>query len=214
MRATHTSAGAVLEVPAGVAPKGLFSMHDQCTPAPNPSQEEWRPVPGFDAYEVSSIGRVRRATDSPTGGFRAGHIIRPRPVGKGYLGVSFYRNGKRPMRYIQRLVCEAFHGPPPSPIHQAAHENGIRTDNRADNLRWALPIDNMADAKTHGNLVRGAKSNFSKFSDAEIARVFELKAQGCHRKAIAAELGMCVDYVDRLLNGKARRGHDVKGGRR
>jgi HNH endonuclease len=47
---------------------------------------------------------------------------------------------------VHRVVCEAFHGEPPTLKHQANHLNGIRDDNRAVNLRWDTSSDNHKHA--------------------------------------------------------------------
>ncbi|MFI5102882.1 MAG: HNH endonuclease [Terriglobales bacterium] len=51
---------------------------------------------------------------------------------------------------MNRLICEAFNGPPLSSKHEAAHLNGINDDDRADNLAWKTPVENCADKAVHG----------------------------------------------------------------
>jgi hypothetical protein len=98
--------------------------------------DDWRQtsIPG---YFVDSAGRVRGPS---------GKVLKLK-LTKGYP--SFSRD-KPSLVYVHTLVCEAFHGPRPSPIHQVAHWNGNRQDNRAVNLRWATPTENAADARRHG----------------------------------------------------------------
>lgn len=47
------------------------------------------------------------------------------------------------------VVCEAWHGPRPAGM-QVAHGNGVRTDNRPENLSWKVPVGNAADRLRHG----------------------------------------------------------------
>jgi hypothetical protein len=121
------------------------------------SGEEWRPAPGFPDYEVSSLGRVKRAvTDSRNRG--AGRVLRPAVNASGYLTCTLYAPGVTPRpRLISRLVCEAFHGAAPSPLHHAAHGDGNRTNNRPENLRWATARENEADKLQHGTRPSGDK---------------------------------------------------------
>ena len=69
--------------------------------------EDWRPVVGYEGwYEVSSLGRVRRAR--PGLGARVGHILSPQLSNNGYLMVPLCREGCRRYRSVHRLVGEAF----------------------------------------------------------------------------------------------------------
>ena len=72
----------------------------------------------------------------------------------GYLRTSFQfdrdgntrRNdeGKVLSQYFElhRLVCEAFHGPPPK-AYDAHHINEVKSDNRPENLEWRSRSENM-----------------------------------------------------------------------
>lgn len=44
---------------------------------------------------------------------------------------------------IHRLVCEAFHGPPPFPNAVVIHFNENALDNRPENLRWGTQKENL-----------------------------------------------------------------------
>ena len=130
--------------------------------------EEWRPVVGFPAYAVSSLGRVKRV--KATARYRAtGKALASKPNANGYIMVSLYEAGQRQSRSVHAIVCEAFHGPCPSSDHQVAHSDGIRNHNQASNLRWALRHENMADKITHGTVVCGDR-HFSRTSPERLAR--------------------------------------------
>jgi len=107
----------------------------------NRTTEAWKPVVGFEGiYDVSDLGNVySRLT---------GVNLCPGTRGK-YLGFSLRRDGRSHSRYIHHLVAEAFIGPRPTNL-DTCHENGIRTDNRAMNLRYGTRHSNMRDSLTHG----------------------------------------------------------------
>ena len=92
--------------------------------------EEWRKIPGFTNYSVSSLGNVRRD--------RVGYS---RPVKKyrnpaGYENVCLCKDGKIKSFAISRLVAGAFI-PNPTGKPTVDHINRVRDDNRISNLRWA-----------------------------------------------------------------------------
>lgn len=79
----------------------------------------------------------------------------------GYLRAHLKIGDSMKRALVHRLVCIAFHGPKPSEAHQVRHLNGVRSDNRADNLRWGTAAENAADRKLHGTemaAVNGRKS--------------------------------------------------------
>lgn len=57
-------------------------------------------------------------------------------------------NGVQSAVTVGRLVCEAFHGPPPTPDHVAAHKDNDAFNNHADNLRWETR--QAVATRTHG----------------------------------------------------------------
>lgn len=132
--------------------------------------EEWRSVPSTgNLIEVTSDGKVRRKArpliykDGRSGTLPAADL-RETLQSTGYLTASF--SGKHLL--IHRLVAEAFL---PEPERQFAkqtvnHKNGIKTDNRVENLEWASYQHNNAHARDTG-LCRqhGENTNLSKYSD-------------------------------------------------
>ena len=87
------------------------------------------------------------------------------PLASGYPRLNLHKDGRCEHRLLSRLVCEVFHGPPPSDRHEAAHCNGDPSDNRASNLRWATPTENAADKELHGTAARGADCHSAKLTD-------------------------------------------------
>lgn len=82
-------------------------------------------------------GGMRRYIPKPTYGTRtkaskiAAHV---------YMGLyaRYYGNMK-----VHRLVCEAFHGPPPFERAVVIHLDEDATNNRADNLKWGTQKENL-----------------------------------------------------------------------
>lgn len=102
----------------------------------------WKDVVGYEGlYEVSDSGQVRSV--------RTGEILRPWVNVKGYEIVSL-SNLIRTSSRVNRLVCEAFHGPAPDDKPNALHRDGDQSNNRADNLHWGSTSENAQDLVRHG----------------------------------------------------------------
>lgn len=109
----------------------------------------------YPDYFVREDGLVERAVDSKRYQ-KAGDLVMGRVLASGYRQFKLVdAEGAKRMVRANRLVCEVFHGPAPSPRHQAAHKDGVRLNNCADNLYWATPMENKMDSIRHGTSVRG-----------------------------------------------------------
>ncbi len=118
--------------------------------------EEWRAVAMAPAYAISDWGRIKRIARARTR--RSGTFLTPSPRRKpGYLRVTLRIGGRGRGVFVHRLVCEAFHGPPPTPEHEVAHFDGDGANNCADNLRWATRLENAADKQRHGRVPKGER---------------------------------------------------------
>jgi hypothetical protein len=83
-----------------------------------------------------------------------GRLLAPRITNQteasaGYWTVDLAANGKTKHKRVHVLVAEAFLGPRP-PGRQCCHKNGNGLDNRAVNLRWGTPSENIQDSVRHG----------------------------------------------------------------
>lgn len=110
--------------------------------------QDARPIRGSRGYSVTSEGDVY----GPRGKLKAFHNS------GGYERVSITRDGVQHNAAVHRLVIEAFVGPRPSPMHEVAHGDGDRRNNRADNLRWVTRQGNVDDRHTHGTTACGESS--------------------------------------------------------
>ena len=116
-------------------------------------EEIWVEVPGFSGtYSVSSLGRLRREAGRTSNGRNwAEKILQPRVNREGYHRYTLYRDGKPHYRVVHRLVCEAFHGPPPPGKSLALHRDDDRNNNSPGNLYWGDLSDNQRDVIRNGN---------------------------------------------------------------
>ena len=100
------------------------------------SRIEWADVQGFvGKYRVSADGRVLSMKRKHINE----RVLKPYLANHGYLLVSLIR-GK--WWSIHRLVATAFI-PNPENKKTVNHKNGIRHDNRVENLEWATQSENI-----------------------------------------------------------------------
>lgn len=109
------------------------------------TDEIWEIAKSLPEYEVSNLGRCRRIETigvMPNGGFRI-------YGGVPWTGVwhpdedRFILTYKGKNYKVARLVCEAFHGPPPDDKPVCMHIDEDSRNNRADNLKWGTQKENL-----------------------------------------------------------------------
>lgn len=119
--------------------------------------------------EVSEGGQIRLLEavrngryPGAEGRWKSGHVL-SQITKHGYATVRVKMDGKRKQFAVQRLVCDAFNGPAPTPKHHAAHRDGNKKNNHYRNLYWATAAENIADRERHGTTSRGKRhSDFIK----------------------------------------------------
>lgn len=121
--------------------------------------EYWRDIQGFEGfYQVSNLGNVKRLesyTKHPSG---CRKIVRAKTLklcnSNGYSLVMITNNNSRTNKMVHRLVATAFIPNPKNKAH-VNHINGIKSDNRVENLEWNTPSEN----ETHKVHILGKISN-------------------------------------------------------
>lgn len=180
-------------------------------------EEEWRPIKGFPHYQVSDLGNVRRVHIDLRNHKLTNTDLKPYLNPRGYLSVSLCLDAKVKNVRVNRLVCQAFHGDPPTEKYHAAHNNGISTDNRAENLRWASPKENEKDKKRHGTVARGAahgsvtrpesrpKGERHGLSKLKAENVLSIRSDNRAPSLIASDYGIHKDTVKQIKSRKTWR---------
>ncbi len=143
-------------------------------------KEAWKLVNGYEnLYWVSDQGNVRSKKK----------ILSLPSDGWGYVVIRLYRNRQAKSIKVHRLVAKAFI-PNPEEKPQVNHINGIKTDNRVQNLEWCTSSENVHHACKNGfnpkaklnelqvSIIRRLKSDMPQ---REIANIFNINQKTVSR---------------------------------
>ena len=120
--------------------------------------EEWRPIEGYEYYEVSNLGRVRSWINNKWKRRNTPKILSLHRLTKGYLGVSLSSapNVSKTIK-VHRLVAKAFI-PNPDKKFQVNHLDECKTNNAVSNLEWCTQKENL----NYGTRTKRASEKCSK----------------------------------------------------
>ena len=94
----------------------------------------------------------------------------PWPFHRLKQGMAFYRGS------ASRYVCEKFHGPPPTPDHQAAHSCGKGHEGciAPYHLSWKTVAGNQQDRFEHGTSTRGSQNGRTHLTEEDVKQIRRL----------------------------------------
>ena len=124
-------------------------------------------IKGFEDYWIDTGGRVWSTKFGKVKELKAFNN------GYGYLRVDLLKNGKAKTMKVHRLVAMTFLDNPEK-YEQVNHKNGIKTDNRLENLEWCSASQNMKHAYQNKlkNAMKGSANYRTKLSDAQVIEIF------------------------------------------
>jgi hypothetical protein len=153
-------------------------------------RENWRSVDG-GVYEVSDIGRVRRAL--PGKGSPVGHILSPIVSTSGYWTVTLSQKPKVRVVAVHILVAEAFLGPRPE-RHDVNHIDGDRLNNKLKNLEYVTRTGNMQHAARLGLLRRKTTAD-------EVRQMRAMALTGMLHREIAKKFRLSRPQTSKIIAG-------------
>ena len=148
------------------------------------------PISGFEQeYILYEDGNVF--------GIKKGKYIKACVAKNGYLVVTLWKNNKEKQHYIHRLLAVHFILNPQNK-RCVDHKNGVRTDNRLENLRWATDLENSRNSKTRTTNTSGSKNVF--WSKRERKWIVKIKFDGKEK-----HLGTFADFANAVEFAKLKR---------
>ena len=124
----------------------------------------FKEIPNLEGYMVNEIGQVKSPDQYCQFGhskwLRKGRILKPYKDSKGYLRVDIRQKNYK----VHRLVGLTFLDNP-NKYDQINHINGIKSDNRVENLEWCNNSQNQLHAYRLGlNKSKKRNANISSLS--------------------------------------------------
>ena len=169
-------------------------------------KEIWKSIEGYEGcYEVSNLGRAKsleRKVKHSNGNTQKlkERILKPRSDKDGYLYVNLCKKGKVKSRRVHRLVAHAFI---PNPENKPCvnHKNGVKYDNRVENLEWMTNKENSIHASKNDLMPKGYRNGNSKLTDAKVRKI-KHGHKGLLQREVAVIYEVSQELISRIRLGK------------
>jgi len=135
--------------------------------------EDWRVIESYPNYKVSDLGRVFS--------IKRGKCLKLTETPRGYYRVSLYKNKKLRSVFVHRIVLDIFAKDRHFKGAITRHVNGIKTDNRIDNLKWGTQKENEQDKRAHGTYQDGENSPNKKLTEQDVVDIRKTYKRQCKK---------------------------------
>lgn len=165
--------------------------------------ELWRKIPGYESsYEASNLGRIKSNLGLKD------RIMKQSLKKMGYFHVDLYKKGVPYTTSVHRIVALTFIENKEEK-EQVNHKNGVKTDNRVENLEWCSREENIKHAFINKLNHRGERIRQSILKEHQVK---EIRAKykpptghygnGRSQRSLAKEYGVNQGTIWNILNNK------------
>lgn len=150
--------------------------------------EQFTTIPAYPNYEVSELGNIRRKDSDRN--------LSPVDNGKGYKSVPLYRDKKKRICLIHRIVLSTF-----KPIEEKKdvnHIDGDKSNNALSNLEWVTKSENTRHAHLTGLFASRSKLTID---DVKEIKKLVKEAERLSYVAIGNQFGVKGSIISKIANG-------------
>lgn len=164
--------------------------------------EIWKEIPdSCGVYYISNTGKLKSVDhlvvmNNGRTRIQFGRIIKTSVSKKGYIQCSIKINGNRFHTSIHRLIAICFI-PNIHNKQQVNHINGVKSDNRIENLEWCSNRENIIHAYANDliGFKRGEKHHNSKITDIQESEIFTKRENGYMYKDLSLEYNLSIQAI-------------------